>query len=168
MDTQSIIFFIIFGLVGFLILYLAFTSGAWSKYHKIDEKILDLKGEIVKATLNDYKLIKDHPKRYEIRMEYTDSAGLNHLATPASYCNEISTKELNYLKKQDEIEILAFEDLCEIDFSAMPVPSNSSGENDLIQTLKFIFPMFKKRGGFPPHHKRKELLKQLEAEHGKN
>ena len=164
MDIVSTVFFILFGLILFLVLYNSFKSSAWHKYHKIDEKILDLKGEEVEARVVEVKQKSKNSRYYKVVLEYTDSSGFEQKANLVSY-QKATKSEVNYMKKQKRLRALAYKDVIEVDLSEMVddgseviyMPSAILGA-----LLTWLFPIFSRRFGFPPCHSRKKLLKELE------
>ena len=164
MDFETLSFWILFGVVGFLILYASFRMAAWSKYNQVDEKILDLQGEEVEATLISAKKNKRDPKLYDIKLEYVDKYGDEHQAVPATY-QKIKEMELKYIKKNQPIRALAYKDVLELDFSEMDESSGDGVEtiySSVLYMLKLVCPVFSPRCGFPPRHPRKQMLKELQ------
>ena len=158
MDTQTILFVILFAFVGFCIIYNVIVHGAWHYYHKIDEQILDLRGEEVEAT---FKRSEEDPNKkdcYLVTMEYTDSLGSVQLARLASY-DVIREDELKYLKNQP-VRALAYKDLIEVDLSEVST-SETVSVIGIFGVLKHFVPIFSKRCGFPPRHPRKQMLKEI-------
>ena len=162
MDIQSIMFWVLFCVVGFIILYASFRIAAWSKYNKIDEEILDLKGEEVKIRFVSAKKISKNSKYYDLKVEYIDQFGNEQQASPVTY-QKITNWDLKYIKKNQPLRALAYKDIVEIDFSEMDESQHVETEFGLaiVLILKQFCPIFSKRGGFPPRHPRKKLLKEL-------
>lgn len=158
MDIQTILFIILFTLVGFCIIYNVIVRGAWQCYHKVDEQILDLKGEEVDATFESYEKDSDHKNCYRVKMKYKNSFGETQTATLASY-NIIRKDELNYLKKHP-VRALAYKDLMEVDLTGVSTTERSFG-SVIFLIVKQLLVVFSKRCGFPPKHLRKKMLKEI-------
>lgn len=161
MDIFSILFIISFSIIGFCIVYNVLVHGAWHNYYKIDEQILDLKGEEVEATLESYEKDPNRKNCYKVKMRYVDSFGEIQFAYLASY-NIIRKDELRYIKSNQPLRALAYKDLMEIDLSEVSTHEKSLGLISLL-IIKQILPVFSKRCGFPPKNPRKKFLKELKG-----
>ena len=164
MDIESIVFFILFGLMLFIILYNSFRAAAWHKYRKIDERILDLKGEEVEARFVEAKQESKKSRYYNVVLSYTDSSGHEQKANLVSY-QKATKPEVNYMKKQNLLSALAYKDIIEVDLSDM-VDDGSEViymRSAILGALStWLFPFFSRRFGFPPRNPRKKLLKEFE------